>query len=127
MHISDRQTHILILAKQREIPSALARDSGWIWGYNRCYHSHFFIVLHNNYQGWKSKRQKSKRENDRATTPLIQHSPIIHNPSYSATAHLSPLSQPTFEGSYSVNAIQSPRDIRRVGSDQKGGRSVSTS
>lgn len=78
-------------------------------------------------RGGKVKDKNQRGRNDRATTPLIQHSPIIHNPSYSATAHLSPLSQPTFEGSYSVNAIQSPRDIRRVGSDQKGGRSVSTS
>ncbi|QHS74747.1 uncharacterized protein SPAR_L00580 [Saccharomyces paradoxus] len=78
-------------------------------------------------RGGKVKHSGQGGRVDQATTPLIQHSPIIHNPSYSATAHLSPLSQPTFEGSYSGNAIQRPRDIRRPGSEQSGGRSVSTS
>lgn len=80
-------------------------------------------------RGGKAKRT-DEIETGRAnqvTTPLMQSSSRTNISSYSATAHLSPLSQPTFEGSYSGNAIQRPRDIRRVASEQRGSRSVSTS
>lgn len=78
-------------------------------------------------RGGKVKHNSDERRVEQATTPLIQSSPIIRNPSYSATAHVSPLSQPSFEGSYSGNATQRPRDIRKLGSEQSGNRSVSHS
>ncbi|CAI4045686.1 uncharacterized protein SKDI_12G0570 [Saccharomyces kudriavzevii IFO 1802] len=71
----------------------------------------------------KAKDTDERGRADQATTPLVRPSPSLHNFSYSATA----LSQPTFEGSYSGNAIHRPRDIRKAGSEQSGNRSVSTS